>query len=103
MLFFGGAMFPDRQFGWYYGYPTNSVRINGLLDTAFLKPSSNIPYATGLFSKAFARAFIDSLLPPNVPIRETERLQYIDTRGNEQSRIALINRLIYLQHQGFHH
>jgi len=97
-----GALFPHGHFAWYYGYPTDVARINGLKDTSFLKPTAANPYGAGLFSKEFARTYLDSMLPPNTPIHETERLQFIDTRSNDQLRVALINRLIYLQHQSFH-
>ena len=97
------AMIPGKKFGWFYGRPSNRVRINGLTDTAFIQPPKEMPYLAGLFEKSFARKLIDSVLPPNTPLRESERFQYIDCRGNEAARQALIDRLIYLQYQGYHH
>ncbi len=98
-----GAEFPNARFGWYYGQPINLARINGLKDTSFVRPTPSRPYLAGLFEKTFARQFIDSSLPPNVPLQETNHFQYIDCRGNERARQALIDRLVYLQYQGFHH
>ncbi len=98
-----GAMYPSAKFGWFYGNPINMVRINGLLDTAFIRPPSGTPYLAGLFEKSYAMRFIDSSLPSGVPIRESARFQYIDTRGNTDARKALIDRLIFLQYQGFRH
>jgi hypothetical protein len=98
-----GAIYPGAKFGWFYGNPINMVRVNGLLDTAFIRPPSNMPYLAGLFEKSYAKRFIDSVLPPGVPIRESARFQYIDTRGNTDARKALIDRLIFLQYQGFRH
>ena len=98
-----GAEFPNSKFGWFYGNPINMVRLNGLKDTAFIRPAAATPYLSGLFDKTFAHQFIDSVLPSGIPLRESERFQYIDTRGNESGRRALIDRLIYWQYQGFHH
>jgi len=98
-----GAEFPQATFGWYYGQPINLVRLEGLKDTGFIHPTRAVPYISGLFEKSFARTFIDSTLPPNVPVQETGHFQYIDCRGNERARQALIDRLIYLQYQGLHH
>jgi hypothetical protein len=98
-----GAMYPGAKFGWFYGNPINMVRVNGLLDTAFIRPPSNMPYLAGLFEKSYAKRFIDSSLPPGVPVRESARFQYIDTRGNTNARKALIDRLIFLQYQSFRH
>lgn len=98
-----GAMYPSAKFGWFYGNPINMVRVNGLLDTAFIRPPSGTPYLAGLFEKSYAKRFIDSSLPPGVIIRELARFQYIDTRGNAPARKALIDRLIFLQYQGFRH
>ncbi len=98
-----GALFPQGHFGWFYGVPINRVRINGLLDTAFARPLPERPYLAGLFEKSFARTFIDSALPPGVPLKESADLQYIDCRGNAEARKALIDRLLSLEYQGFHH
>ena len=98
-----GAEFPEANFGWFYGQPINLVRIDGLKDTAFIRPQPATPYLAGLFEKSFARQFIDSTMPRNVPVQETEHFQFIDCRGNDSARQALIDRLIYLQYQGFHH
>ena len=98
-----GGEFPNAKFGWLYGTPINIVRINGLKDTGFIRPSAAAPYLSGLFDKSFAHRFIDSVLPPGIPLRESERFQYIDTRRNEAGRKALIDRLIYLQYQSLHH
>ena len=98
-----GAMFPRSEFGWFYGYPLNTIRINGLIDTAWVHPSPARPYVAGLFEKSYARTFIDSLLPQGVAIKESGRFQYIDTRGNLPARRALIDQMIHLQYQGFHH
>jgi hypothetical protein len=98
-----GAEYPEARFGWFYGHPTNLVRIDGLKDTEFIRPESSAPYCSGLFEKSFAQSFIDSSLPPGIPLRETEHFQFIDCRGNEAARRTLIDQLIFLQYQGFHH
>ncbi len=98
-----GAQFPKYDFGWYFGQPVNMVRINGLQDTAFIRPPSSMPYLSGLFEKQFARTFIDHALPPSTPLKESQRFQFIDCRGNDAARKALIDQLIALQYQGFHH
>ncbi len=98
-----GAEFPQAHFGWYYGQPINVARIDGQKDTGFIQPTPAMPYLSGLFEKTFARTFIDSTLPRNVPLQETDHFQFIDCRGNDSARRALIDRLIYLQYQGFHH
>jgi hypothetical protein len=98
-----GAEFPNAHFGWFYGNPVNLVRINGEKDTAFILQPKYLPYVAGLFDKSFARTFIDSALPPGVPLHESDRFQYIDTRANEPGKKNLIDRLIYLQYQSFHH
>ncbi len=98
-----GAQFSQNNFGWFYGQPINLVRMNGLRDTAYIRPPSSMPYLSGLFEKQFARKFLDNALPPNTPLHESERLQFIDCRGNNAARKALIDQLIGLQYQGFHH
>jgi hypothetical protein len=98
-----GAEFPQANFGWFYGQPINLVRIDGLKDTAFIRSPPTTPYLSGLFEKSFARQFIDSTMPRNVPVQETEHFQFIDCRGNDSARHALIDRLTYLQYAGFHH
>lgn len=98
-----GAEFPEHHFGWYYGRPLNVVRLNGVADTIFLKLGATIPYLSGFFEKNFAREFIDSSLPPGVPLLESENFQYIDCRGNAIAKKALIDQLFFLQYQGFHH
>ena len=98
-----GAKFPNTKFGWFYGRPINRVRINGLADTAYIRPPDGMPYLAGLFEKTFARRFLDSTLPPNTPKIESERFQFIDCRNNDVARKELIDQLIYLQYQGFHH
>lgn len=97
-----GAEFPTAHFGWYYGRPLNVVRLNGVTDTIFFKLGPAVPNLCGLFEKSFAREFIDSTLPPSIPIRESEHFQYIDCRGNEAAKRALIDQLFYLQYQGVH-
>ena len=98
-----GALFPQNNFGWFYGQPINLVRMNGLRDTAYIRPASSMPYISGLFEKQFAIKFLDRALPPNTPIKESQRLQFIDCRGNEAARKALIDQLIAMEYQGFHH
>ncbi|HWF44092.1 MAG TPA: glycosyltransferase family 39 protein [Candidatus Kapabacteria bacterium] len=98
-----GSEFPNAHFGWFYGNPINLARINGEKDTAFVRPPNYMPYIAGLFDKSFARTFVDSALPPGVPLHESDRFQYIDTRANEPGKKNLIDRLIYLQYQSFHH
>ncbi|MDP4242788.1 MAG: hypothetical protein Q8921_08645 [Bacteroidota bacterium] len=98
-----GAMYPNAKFGWFYGSPINMVRVNGLIDTAFIRAPSDRPYLAGLFEKKYARMFIDSTLPPSVSIHESERFQLIDTRANPDGRKALIDQLIVLQYQSLHH
>jgi hypothetical protein len=93
----------QNNFGWFFGQPINLVRINGLRDTAYIRPPSSMPYLSGLFEKQFARKFLDNALPPNTPLHESERFQFIDCRGNNAARKALIDQLIRLQYQGFHH
>ncbi len=95
------AEFPNDKCGWYYGRPLNVVRLNGLRDTEFIKMPGT-PYLAGLFDKEFAREFIDSSLPAGVPLRESQHLQYINCRGNEAARKALIDQLFFLQYEGFH-
>ncbi len=97
-----GAEFPNGNFGWYYGRPLNTVRWNGLGDSIFLRRNPAIPYLSGLFEKLYAQEFIDSTLPPDVPMRESEHFQFIDCRGNEAARKALLDQLFFLQYQGFH-
>jgi len=98
-----GTEFPNAKFGWFYGTPVNMVRMNGLIDTTFIRPSASTPYLSGLFEKSYARKFIDSTLPASAKLHESERFQYIDCRGSEESRKALIDEVIALQYQGFHH
>src|ERR1019366_2708742 len=98
-----GALFPQNNFGWFYGTPINLVHINGLRDTAYIRPPASIPYLSGLFEKEFARKFIDNALPPNAVLKESQRFQFIDCRGNEAARKALIDQLISVSYQGFHH
>lgn len=98
-----GAMDPQNSFGWFYGQPINLVRINGLRDTAYIRPPSSMPYLSGLFEKEFARKFLDPVLQPNIPRKESLRFQYIDCRGNEAARKSLVDQMISLQYQGFHH
>jgi hypothetical protein len=98
-----GTQFPKYNFGWYFGQPVNMVHINGLRDTAYIRPPSSMPYVSGLFEKQFARTFIDSALPPRTPLKESQRFQFIDCRGNDAARKALIDQLISLEYQGFHH
>ncbi len=98
-----GALFRERAFGWFYGTPVNLARINGLRDTAYIRSAPAMPYLSGLFEKQFARTFIDRSLPPGTPIKESQRFQFIDCRGNEAARKALIDQLIYVSYQGFHH
>ena len=98
-----GALFPQKNFGWFYGMPINLVRINGVRDTAYIRAPASMPYLSGLFEKQFARKFIDNALPPNTPLKESVRFQFIDCRGNEAARKALIDQLISVSYQGFHH
>ncbi len=98
-----GAEFPDNHFGWFYGQPINLVRINGLRDTAYIRPPSSMPYLAGLFEKQFARKLLDPALPPNTPLKESQRFQFVDCRGNDAARKALIDQLISVSYQGFHH
>jgi len=98
-----GAEFPNAKFGWFYGQPINLVRINGLNETSYIRPSLATPYISGFFEKAFARKFLDGSLAPGTPIHESQRFQFIDCRGNDAERRALIDQLIFLQYQGFHH
>ncbi len=97
------AEFPATDFGWFYGYPINTVRINGMKDTAWIHPLPARPYTAALFDKSYARTFIDSLLPPGVSLKESERFQYIDTRANAFGRRALLDQMIHMEYQGFHH
>ncbi len=97
------AKFPQNNFGWYYGQPINLVRWNGLRDTAFIRPPTAMPYLAGLFEKTFARKFLDSALAPGTPIKESQRFQFIDCRMSDDARKALVDQIIYLQYQGFHH
>jgi len=98
-----GAEFPNAKFGWFYGYPINIVRINGLEDTAFIRPPASTPYLSGLFERSFARTSLDSALAPGTPVQESEHFQYIDTRGNDARRRSLIDQLIFLQYEAKHH
>ncbi len=98
-----GALYPQNNFGWFYGQPINLVRLNGLRDTAYIRPASSMPYISGLFEKQFAKEFIDKALPPNTALQESERFQFIDCRGNDAARKALIDQLIGLEYEGFHH
>jgi len=98
-----GALFPQNNFGWFFGTPINLVRINGLRDTSYIRPASSMPYLSGLFEKQFARTFLDGSLPPGTSLKESQRFQFIDCRGNDAARKALIDQLIYLSYQGFHH
>jgi hypothetical protein len=99
----GDDAFPQKNFGWFYGTPINLVRKNGLIDTAYIRPPASMPYISGLFEKEFARKFIDPALPPNTPLKESQIFQFIDCRGNEAARKALIDQLISVSYQGFHH
>ncbi|HEY3873959.1 MAG TPA: glycosyltransferase family 39 protein [Candidatus Kapabacteria bacterium] len=97
------AEFPSRQFGWFYGQPINQVRIDGITDTLLMRRNDTLLYYAGLFDKPFAREFIDNALLPGTRLDESEHFQSIDTRRNDSQSRKLIDRMIYLEYQGFHH
>ena len=99
-----GAEFPRNNFGWYYGQPINLVRINGLagyriIFVRLLRCRILQDYSR----KQFARTFLDSALAPGTILRESEHFQFIDCRINDFARKTLIDQLIHMQYQGYHH
>ncbi len=97
------AEFPNRHFGWFYAQPINQVRVDGRTDTLLLGRKDSLSYYSGLFDKQFAHDFIDDALLPGTRLDESEHFQYVDTRANDPEAKKLIDRLIYLEYQGFHH
>lgn len=97
------AEFPKNTFALFYGQPLNIIRRNGINDTTLIAPHTTMPPLCGLFDKIFAEQFLDHSLAAGTRIDTSEHFEFIDCRTSDQERRALLDQLLALEYQGFHH